>query len=80
MAKNYSIRELRDVMVEHTDVAAMQDICRRYPNLAPVIRELPEVAVDILASLNWLSARQIDRKYMKYIAGDVEEAEEAQEG
>lgn len=65
MAKNYTPKELFDVIVDGTDIEALTDIGRRYPLLSVKLAKLDHVAApvsEVLAALpNYLTARKLEK-------------------
>ena len=74
MAKNYTPKELFDVIVDGTDIDALTDIGRRYPLLSVKLAKLVNVSdqlAEILSALpEYLSARKLE----KTIRGGASEA------
>ena len=74
MAKNYTPKELFDVIVDGTDIDALTDIGRRYPLLSVKLAKLVNVSdqvTEILSALpEYLSARKLE----KTIRGGASEA------
>lgn len=65
MAKNYTPKELFDVIVDGTDIDALTDIGRRYPLLSVKLAKLVNVSdqvAEILSALpEYLSARKLEK-------------------
>lgn len=80
MAKNYTPKELFNVIVDGTDIEALTDIGRRYPILTVKLAKLAPVAGDVAEVLSalpeYLSARKLE-KTLRGGASDVTEDAEA---
>lgn len=65
MAKNYTPKELFNVIVDGTDIEALTDIGRRYPLLTVKLAKLAPVAGDVAEILSalpdYLSARKLEK-------------------
>ena len=81
MAKNYTPKELFDVIVDGTDIEALTDIGRRYPLLTVKLAKLTPVAGDVAEVLSalpdYLSARKLE-KTIRGGASDVTEDAEVE--
>ena len=74
MAKNYTPKELFDVIVDGTDIEALTDIGRRYPLLTVKLAKLTPVAGDVAEILSALPDYLSARKLEKTIRGGAPEA------
>ena len=74
MAKNYTPKELFDVIVDGTDIEALTDIGRRYPLLTVKLAKLTPVAGDVAEVLSALPDYLSARKLEKTIRGGAPEA------
>lgn len=74
MAKNYTPKELFNVIVDGTDIEALTDIGRRYPLLTVKLAKLAPVAGDVAEILSALPDYLSARKLEKTIRGGAPEA------
>ena len=74
MAKNYTPKELFNVIVDGTDIEALTDIGRRYPLLTVKLAKLAPVAGDVAEILSALPEYLSARKLEKTIRGGAPEA------
>lgn len=79
MAKNYTPKELFDVIVDGTDIEALTDIGRRYPLLTVKLAKLTPVAGDVAEVLSALPDYLSARKLEKTIRGGAPEANDEAE-
>lgn len=75
MAKNYTPKELFNVIVDGTDIEALTDIGRRYPLLTVKLAKLAPVAGDVAEVLGALPDYLSARKLEKTLRGGAPEAE-----
>ena len=79
MAKNYTPKELFDVIVDGTDIDALTDIGRRYPLLSVKLAKLVNVSdqvAEILSALpEYLSARKLEKTIRGGASETTDEAE-----
>lgn len=74
MAKNYTPKELFNVIVDGTDIEALTDIGRRYPLLTVKLAKLAPVAGDVAEILSALPDYLSARKLEKTIRGGAPDA------
>lgn len=74
MAKNYTPKELFNVIVDGTDIEALSDIGRRYPLLTVKLAKLAPVAGDVAVVLGALPDYLSARKLEKTLRGGAPEA------
>lgn len=79
MAKNYTPKELFDVIVDGNDIDALTDIGRRYPLLSVKLAKLCNVSdqvSEVLAALpGYLTARKLEKTLRGGASEAVEDAE-----
>lgn len=79
MAKNYTPKELFNVIVDGTDIEALTDIGRRYPLLTVKLAKLAPVAGDVAEILSALPDYLSARKLEKTIRGGAPDANDEAE-
>ena len=83
MAKNYTPKELFDVIVDGNDIDALTDIGRRYPLLSVKLAKLCTVSdqvADVLGALpGYLTARKLEKTLRGGASEAVDEAEATDE-
>ena len=83
MAKNYTPKELFDVIVDGNDIDALTDIGRRYPLLSVKLAKLCNVSdqvADVLGALpGYLTARKLEKTLRGGASETVDEAEATDE-